>query len=68
MRTEYWKVILFHGDIYAGSERFDAKWKAEQYIKEQKSRLVDYFAKLQHWQLRSEEIIDINSKTDNATE
>jgi len=58
---EYWRVILYTAkdEIYSGSERFDAKWKAEQYIKEQKGRMIDYKAKLQHWQMQSEDVIEI---------
>ncbi len=58
--NEYWKVILFSDtDIYMGSERFDAKWKAMKYIDEQNGRIHKMYAKLQHYERRSEEKIDI---------
>lgn len=62
--NEYWKVLLFQNETeYWCSERFDAKWKALEFIKHQKGKVRKMTAKLQHWKMQSEEEILNGSKS-----
>lgn len=50
---EYWKVVFYdtHGNQYCGSERFDAKWKADKYAENQVDCTT--YAEVEHWKQES---------------